>query len=193
MQPTGASLFENELLDTQPVLVAEQKSTYNEIDPAFPTNDLDKSLCAYLMDAVAFQPSLRLHFYLDFLLLVMQTERCRTLLPSEDRSKLTRAIKSLPDELTSSSGGKPPWRLMVSCLIANRSLDLSDNRLTTGGGFDEVRKTLPKTSKSLRKLVVKATQRAAELLATDTSASESDQKAANDIKTQRMELIVKQG
>ena len=133
------------------------------VDPAFPSSDLEKVLCACLLDFVQLQPNLNSDEYVDMTLLAMQTDRCSKLLTGNDRNDFRQSAQTALPELIADANGSPPWQPMLACLLANDSLTRTGTQLAVGANFDTVRTRFPDISESFIGLVAKASERLREL------------------------------
>lgn len=131
------------------------------VDPVFPQTDLEKVLCACLLDFVTSQPSLKEDEYVDLMILAMQPANCRLLLTGDDRDRFDQSLKSVLPDLIADSDGKPPWRLLLSTLQANQSIQR--DRFAPGANAQIVRGKLPDVDGEFVALVLKAGDRLREL------------------------------
>lgn len=138
------------------------------VDPLFPQTDLEKVLCACLLDLVTSQPSLTEDDYVDLMILAMQPANCRLLLTGDDRDRFDQSLKAVKPELIADSDGTPPWRLLLSTLRANQSIQLSGHALLAGEKLKAVRRSLPQVDDHFLSLVAKAGERLRELQETAT-------------------------
>ncbi len=67
--------------------VAAKKKQTVVVDPVFPYSNLEKVLCASLLDFVITQPGLSEDQYVDLMILAMQPANCRLLLTGDDRKE----------------------------------------------------------------------------------------------------------
>lgn len=141
---------------------AAKKSHVVVVDPAFPGSDLkSQSLCACLLDFVNLQPGLVEEQYVDLVILTMQPANCRLLLTSDDRDRFDQSLTAVLPELIADSDGKPPWRLLLSTLRANQSIQR--DRFAPGANAQIVRGKLPDVDGQFVALVLKAGERLREL------------------------------
>lgn len=141
---------------------AAKKPQVLVVDPAFPGSDLkSQSLCACLVDFVNSQPSHTEDQYVDLLILAMQPANCRLLLTGDDRDRFDQSLKSVLPELIADTDGKPPWRLLLSTLRANQSIQR--DRFAPGPNAQIVRGKLPDVDGQFMALVLKAGERLREL------------------------------
>ena len=131
------------------------------VDPVFPQTDLEKVLCACLLDFVKSQPNLKEDEYIDLMILAMQPANCRLLLTGDDRDRFDQSLTSVLPELIADSDGKPPWRLLLSTLRANQSIQ--GDRFAPGANAQIVRGKLPDVDGEFVALVLKAGERLREL------------------------------
>lgn len=131
------------------------------VDPVFPQTDLEKVLCACLLDFVASQPGLTEDEYVDLMILAMQPANCRLLLTGDNRDRFDQSLKAVLPELIADSDGKPPWRLLLSTLRANQSIQR--DRFAPGANAQIVRGKLPDVDGEFVALVLKAGDRLREL------------------------------
>lgn len=131
------------------------------VDPVFPQTDLEKVLCACLLDFVTSQPSLKEDEYVDLMILAMQPANCRLLLTGDDRDRFDKFLTAVLPELIADSDGKPPWRLLLSTLRSNQSIQR--DRFAPGANAQIVRGILPDVDGQFMALVLKAGERLREL------------------------------
>ncbi|MCA9037406.1 MAG: N-6 DNA methylase [Planctomycetaceae bacterium] len=153
------------------------------VDPVFPGTELDKVLCACLLDFAQAEPTLTEDQNLDKVILAMQTKRCRSFLTGDDTSRYEKFLANVPAVLTSDADGKPPWRLLLSSLMANRSLVMIEDRIVPGENFDAVRPNLPKVDGDFLSLVAKAAERYREFSEADET-DESTQSVVQELQQQ---------
>jgi hypothetical protein len=158
------------------------------IDTAFPSTEVEKLLCACLLESVLAKSDLEIDNYVDAVLLATAPDDCAKLLIGKDRTSFNAAAKRVDGPLASFDS-KLPWRLMLSCLKANRALSESDGKLGPGENFEQVRKTYPKISKAFISGVDKAATRLREIQESVTPQPEM-QEVAKQI-SQRREAALK--
>jgi hypothetical protein len=158
------------------------------IDTAFPSTEVEKLLCACLLESVLAKSDLEIDNYVDTVLLATAPDDCAKLLIGKDRTSFNAAAKRVDSQLTSFDS-KLPWRLMLSCLKANRALTESEGKLGPGENFERVRKTYPKISKAFISGVDKAATRLREIQESVTPQPEM-QEVAKQI-SQRREAALK--
>ncbi|ADB18088.1 putative type II DNA modification enzyme [Pirellula staleyi DSM 6068] len=131
------------------------------VDPVFPKTDLEKVLCACLLDFVTSQPSLKEDEYVDLMILAMQPANCRLLLTGDERDRFDQFLTAVLPELIADSDGKPPWRMLLSTFRAN--LSIQRDRFAPGANAQIVRGKLPDVNGQFVALVLKAGERLREL------------------------------
>jgi hypothetical protein len=158
------------------------------VDPVFPQTDLERVLCACLLDFVTSQPSLKEDEFVDLMILAMQPANCRLLLTGDDRDRFDQSLKAVLPELISDSDGKPPWRLLLSTLQANQSIQVSGHAVLSGDKLKVVRRSLPQVDDQFLSLVAKAGERLRELqeTAAPDSASAAVVEASRNRRTAAM-------
>ena len=77
--------------------------------------------------------------------------------------RLGDGVKAVMPKLIADSDGKPPWRLLLSTLRANQSIQVSGHALLAGDKFKAVRRSLPQVDDQFLSLVAKAGERLREL------------------------------
>jgi len=159
------------------------------VDPAFPSSDLEKFLCACLLDFVQLQPNLNSDEYVDMTLLAMQTDRCSKLLTDNDRNDFSQSTQSVLPELIADANGRPPWQPMLACLLANDSLTRTDTQLAVGANFDTVRTQFPDIPESFIDLVAKASERLRELQDTVAPDDSEAGQVAQEIHDQHAAVV----
>jgi hypothetical protein len=158
------------------------------VDPVFPQTDLEKVLCACLLDFVTSQPGLKEDEYVDLIILAMQPANCRLLLTGDDRDRFDQSLTAVLPELIADSDGKPPWRLLLSTLRANQSIQVSGHAVLSDDKLKVVRRSLPQVDDQFLSLVAKAGERLRELqeTAAPDSASAAVVEASRNRRTAMM-------
>ncbi|MBV10921.1 MAG: hypothetical protein CMN21_17095, partial [Rubinisphaera sp.] len=153
------------------------------VDPVFPGTELDKMLCACLLDLAQAESALSEDQNLDKVILAMQTERCCSFLTGDDKSQYEESLANVPAVLIGNADGKPPWKLLLSSLLANRSLVMIEDRVAPGDNFDAVRPNLPKVDSQFLSLVAKAAERLREFSEADET-DESTRSVVQEVQQQ---------
>jgi len=143
--------------------VAAKKKQKLVVDPVFPSSDLEKVLCASLLDFVITQPGISEDQYVDLMILAMQPANCRLLLTGDDRKKFDASLKAVLPELIADMDARPPWRLILQALQSNQSVSISKKRLTAGSNAELVRGKLPVLDSQFLSLVLQAGERLRDL------------------------------
>ena len=133
------------------------------VDPAFPKTDLEKVLCACLLDLVTSKPGLAEDQYVDLMILAMQPANCRMLLTGDDRNQFDQSLKTVLPSLIADSDGKPPWRLLIGTLRANQSIQGAGGKFFMGPTAEMVRGKLLEVDSQFLAMVLKAGERLREL------------------------------
>lgn len=159
------------------------------LDPAFPRQGVEKLLCACMLDFVQMQPCLSEDEYVDLMILAMQADRCAKLLIGNDRSQFVQARKAVPAQLIAQPDGTPPWRMMLNCMLANRSLIRSGGTLAVGDGFQAFRQQLPAVPGEFIRLVGVAADRLREIQESTLPADAAAVQTGREIRQQHASVI----
>jgi hypothetical protein len=165
--------------------VSESSTSHPRVvDPVFPGTDLDKILCACLLDFAQAESTLTEEQNLDKVILAMQADLCRNFLSGDDSRWYEESLANVPSGLIADTDSKPPWQLLLSSLMANRSLAKIGDYISPGENFDAVRQSLPEVHDQFLSLVAKAAERFREI-SEDHETDESTRSVVQEVQQQR--------